>query len=210
MNNAKAAILQRIERALGPQTAPPPQVPRHYRQQTGHHDLLELFIERVSDYRATVVVTAAEALPALLAQIITEHGIDCLAIPHDLPLAWRVAPQHLLDHPNLSIAALEQAQAVLTACAGAVAETGTIVLDHSQAQGRRVLTLLPDIHICVVQQSQIVDNLPALTGTLVASVANKCPLTFISGPSATSDIELSRVEGVHGPRTLIVVVVIGV
>jgi L-lactate dehydrogenase complex protein LldG len=209
MNNSKATILARIQQALGPQTTPAPAIPRHYRQQTGHHDLLALFVERVGDYRVTVFVTEAEALAALLAQMITEHGIDCLAIPHDLPTAWRVAPVHLLDHPNLPIAALEQAQAVLTACAGAVAETGTIVLDHSQAQGRRVLTLLPDIHICVVRQSQIVDNLPALTNTLVASVANQRPLTFISGPSATSDIELSRVEGVHGPRTLIVVVVIG-
>ena len=102
---------------------------------------------------------------------------------------------------------LETADAVLTGCAVAIAETGTIVLDHSLAQGRRALTLIPDRHVCIVYAAQIVDNLPAAISRLTASVAAGRPLTFISGPSATSDIELNRVEGVHGPRVLEVVIV---
>jgi L-lactate dehydrogenase complex protein LldG len=107
------------------------------------------------------------------------------------------------DEPPLDVSALDRADAVLTGCAVGIAATGTIVLDAGFAQGRRALTLVPDHHICVVRVDQIVDTVPQGFAALDPSR----PLTFISGPSATSDIELQRVEGVHGPRTLDVLIV---
>jgi L-lactate dehydrogenase complex protein LldG len=139
------------------------------------------------------------------------QGIKRLIVPHDLPAAWKPTgfelleeSTHLLEHSDL-----ERADGVLTGCTLAIAETGTLVLDHARGQGRRALTLIPDFHLCVLLESQIVDNLPAAMRLLEPSIRAGRPLTFISGPSATSDIELSRVEGVHGPRTLEVLIVTG-
>ena len=207
MSEARTALLSSIRSAVG--TAKPPlEIPRTYRLETGAPDLIALLEERVDDYRATVHRCVASDLPQTIAGILERLGVTRLAVPIDVPAAWIPSTlETLVDHSDLEPRQLESAGAVLTGCAVAIAETGTIVLDHSGAQGRRVLTLIPDRHVCVVFAAQIVDNLPAAISRLSSSVAAGRPLTFISGPSATSDIELSRVEGVHGPRVLEVVIV---
>ena len=207
MTEARTALLSSIRAALGsPKSAL--EIPRQYRLETGVSDLIGLLEERVSDYRAEVHLCIASELPATIAGILERLGVTRLAVPADLPANWLPPSlETLIDRADLEPRQLETAGAVLTGCAVAIAETGTIVLDHGHAQGRRALTLIPDRHVCIVYAAQIVDNLPAAISRLTGSVTTGRPLTFISGPSATSDIELSRVEGVHGPRTLEVVIV---
>lgn len=205
--NARDEILARVRRSLqaGPQpprTAPAagPEVPRRYRR-SGTDDrrsLVATFVERLTDYRAG----AHHGLGAL-SQVLA--GTTTLVVPADLPAEWlsgypgevRADPVPLaeLDAPGVS---------VLTGCAVAIAETGTIVLDAGQAQGRRALTLVPDHHVCVVAADQLVATVPEGLARLADPTR---PLTLISGPSATSDIELHRVEGVHGPRRLDVIII---
>lgn len=177
---------------------PPVQVPRRYRRVDDRVDLIEALVDRLEDYRA-VVHRGLDALPRLLGEV------GRLAVPTDVPAKWLDGHTGELhrDAPPLSPATLDGMDAVLTGCAVAVADTGTIILDAGPAQGRRALTLVPDRHICVVRVDQVVGLLPeALT-----RLDPRAPLTLISGPSATSDIELNRVEGVHGPRRLEVVLV---
>jgi len=203
---AREEILARLRTALAGSPAPAP-VPRGYRHDdTPAAELVELFVERVSDYRAQVTRCTAANLAGTLAGALS--GVDAVAVPADVPADW-LSPypgQILTDGPDapLTVADLDGAGAVLTGCAVAVAETGTIVLDAGPAQGRRALTLVPDHHVCVVRVDQLAAGVPAALARLADPTR---PLTFISGPSATSDIELDRVEGVHGPRNLHVVVV---
>lgn len=207
MSEARAALLERIRAAVGPpKTAL--EIPRQYRLETDAPDLIALLEERIADYRAEVHLCVASDLPQTIAGILERLQVTHLAVPADLPAAW-IPPslETLTDHADLEPQILETAGAVLTGCTVAIAETGTIVLDHGQAQGRRALTLIPDRHVCIVFAAQIVDNLPAAISRLTGSIEAGRPLTFISGPSATSDIELHRVEGVHGPRVLEVVIV---
>lgn len=137
-------------------------------------------------------------------------AIEAVAVPAGLPAAWR-PEQAEHDGTTIGIAELDRIDAVVTACRVVIAETGTIVLDHGPDQGPRRLTLVPDVHVCVVSSDQVVadvdDAFAVLAPPDAADPAATPPLTFVSGPSATSDIELQRVEGVHGPRTLIVVLV---
>ena len=207
MSEARTALLSSIRKAIGT-PKPPLEIPRNYRAETGAPDLIALLEERVDDYRATVHRCVTSDLPQTIAGILERLGVTRLAVPSDLPAEWIPSTlETLVDHNDLEPRQLETSDAVLTGCAVAIAETGTIVLDHSRAQGRRALTLIPDCHVCIVFAAQIVDNLPAAISRLTKSVTAGQPLTFISGPSATSDIELSRVEGVHGPRVLEVVIV---
>ena len=207
MSEARTALLYSIRAAIGSPKADL-EIPRAYRLETGAPDLIALLEERIADYRAEVHLCFASDLPQTIAGILERLGVTRLAIPADLPTDWIPARlETLVDRADLEPRTLGTADAVLTGCAVAIAETGTIVLDHSQAQGRRALTLIPDRHICVVYAAQIVDNLPSAISRLTGSVTAGRPLTFISGPSATSDIELNRVEGVHGPRVLEVVIV---
>ena len=207
MSEARTALLERIRAAIGSPKAAL-EIPRAYRLETGAPDLIALLEERIADYRAAVHSCNSSELPQTIAGILERLAVTRLAIPADLPTAWiPPACETLVDRADLEPRQLESADAVLTGCATAIAETGTIVLDHSSAQGRRALTLIPDRHVCIVFAAQIVDNLPAAISRLTSSVTAGRPLTFISGPSATSDIELNRVEGVHGPRTLEVVIV---
>ncbi len=155
--------------------------------------------DRLVDYRATVVDAAPDAVPAAVAGALADVGGPVL-VPEGLPDAW--CPGGEPDR-GFSPAELDRFAAVVTGCAAACAETGTIALDGSPDQGRRALTLVPDVHVCVVRADQVVHTVPEL----LAALTPARPLTFISGPSATSDIELERVEGVHGPRTLVVVLV---
>ncbi|WP_433267039.1 LutC/YkgG family protein [Actinosynnema sp. CS-041913] len=198
MADARADILAGIRSALRDRPPTPP-VPRDYRR-TGDASV-ELLAERVAHYRAEVHVVAPDGLTSLLGNLLAGKRI---VAPTDLP--WDVpGVVWLRDDPPLTLERLDEADGVLTGCAVAIAQTGTIVLDAGEAQGRRALTLLPDYHVCVVREDRIAGTVPEA----LARLEPTRPLTFISGPSATSDIELDRVEGVHGPRTLVVVIVRG-
>jgi L-lactate dehydrogenase complex protein LldG len=202
--SAREEVLGRIRAALGDARGAAVEVPRGYRrtETAPREQLVELFAERVADYRATVLRTALPDLPAALAAACRELGVHRLVVPSDLPEHWRPGDVDLVPDDGLSIEQIDAADGVLTGCAVAIAETGTIVLDCGPAQGRRALTLVPDVHLCIVNAAQIVGLVPEA----LARLDPARPITFISGPSATSDIELSRVEGVHGPRTLVVAV----
>jgi L-lactate dehydrogenase complex protein LldG len=189
--NAREEILARIAAALGPDPAPV-EVPRRYRRGAEPADLLGLFTARLVDYRATVVPVTDGSVAAA----IHSHVDGRLLVPAGLP--WTVEGADV--DAGFTAAELDRYGTVVTACAAACAETGTIVLDAGPEQGRRAISLVPDRHLCIVRAEQIVPTVPEL----LARLDPRRPLTFISGPSATSDIELQRVEGVHGPRTLIV------
>ena len=213
MSNAKQVMLERIRNAIRdvPATEQIKDVPvnRLYRSSTGHTNLLEMTAERIAEYRARVEIVTADKLTSSIQASLERLGIKRLIVPHGLPEDWRPSGFELIEESTslLEHAELERADGVLTGCTLAIAETGTLVLDHARGQGRRALTLIPDVHLCVLLESQIVDNLPAAMKVLEQSIRAGRPLTFISGPSATSDIELSRVEGVHGPRTLEVMII---
>lgn len=167
-------------------------------------DPVALFAERVADYRATVVHSLAASLPDAVAAALPS-GV-AVVVPAGLTLPVAVAGA-LVDDGALSAAELDRVDAVVTEARVGIAETGTLVLDHGPGQGRRAITLVPDRHVCIVRADQIVLDVPDAVTLLAPSIRAGRPLTWISGPSATSDIELHRVEGVHGPRTLIVIIV---
>jgi L-lactate dehydrogenase complex protein LldG len=200
-----------VRAALGP-AAEGPEVPRAYRQAGalgagGDPVAVDLFCERVADYRATVKRLHEAALPGALLAACEERRARRIAVPAGAP-AWTVGSVELVrDEPPLSPRQLDELDGVLSGCALAIAETGTIVLDGVGASGRRALTLVPDYHLCVVKSEDIVPSVPDGVAALARVAADGRPITFISGPSATVDIELVRVEGVHGPRTLDVFVV---
>jgi L-lactate dehydrogenase complex protein LldG len=197
--NSKDLILGRIRAALG-DGAPVPEVPRDYRRGSSTADL-DLLVERLVDYKAVVHrIASAEAIPATIAEI---QGTGALVVPPGLPDGWLPPTVEARVDAGLPPDRIASADGVVTAAAVAVAETGTIVLDASPDQGRRIISLLPDLHICVLRADQVVASVPEA----VARLDPRRPLTWISGPSATSDIELNRVEGVHGPRNLHVILI---
>jgi L-lactate dehydrogenase complex protein LldG len=200
---AREEVLARVRAALadGPAEV---EVPRSYRR-SREGDPVALFAERVADYDASV--RRASDVAAAVGELCRTRGARRLAIAAELPAAWLPAWVELVEDSPLSNDLLDALDGVLTGCALAIAETGTIVLDSGARCGRRALTLVPDWHICVVEERQIVSSVPEAVERLGPAVREGRPLTFISGPSATSDIELSRVAGVHGPRTLDVLVV---
>jgi L-lactate dehydrogenase complex protein LldG len=202
VGEARGEILARVRAALADRPSPGP-VPRDYDRLRPYADLVGLAAERIADYRAEVRRVPAESVPDQIAGLLRERAAHAVVAPPGLPESWRVdGVRWLADEPPLSPEALDESDGVVTGCAVTIAETGTIVLDAGAAQGRRALTLVPDYHLCVVRADQIVATVPeALT-----RLEPVRPLTFISGPSATSDIELDRVEGVHGPRTLHVLI----
>lgn len=205
MADARSEILKRIRAALSDRPDPVT-VPRDYDRVRDLGDVLTLFEKQVADYRAVVRRVPEAALPDEIELSLTARGVRAMVTPADVPTWWRVGEfVWSLDAPTwpLPNAALDRADGVLTGCAVAIAQTGTIVLDAGPAQGRRALTLLPDYHLCVVHADQVVATVPEA----LARLESTRPLTFISGPSATSDIELDRVEGVHGPRNLEVLIV---
>lgn len=182
-----------------------------YADARGHpaEELTRLFAERCGDYRANVVrcEDAPSAIVEAISQVCRRHAARRLAAPADLDGHW--CPQDVdlqRDDPPLTTDELDACDGVLSGCALAIALTGTIVLDGGPAQGRRALSLVPDLHICVVRGAQIVHGVPEAFHRLAPAIREGRPITMISGPSATSDIELRRVEGVHGPRRLEVVV----
>ncbi|MEV5572869.1 LUD domain-containing protein [Spirillospora sp. NPDC052269] len=195
---SRETILVRVRSALADvplaETPDSVQVPRDYQRTRSGPDLIELLLDRLMDYRAAV------HLDTPVADLARERGR--LMVPSGVPGEWLSGVDVARDDPPLSPTELDRLDGVLTGCAVAIAETGTIVLDGGAAQGRRALTLVPDYHLCVVRREQIVRTVPEALERLDPML----PLTWISGPSATSDIELDRVEGVHGPRTLEVVI----
>ncbi len=204
MSAARDAVLSRIRAALGAAVAVP-EIPRRYRGVRVDDSSVDRFCERVAEYRATVTRTAAAGLPETVARLCRERGARRIAVPPGGPEIEGV--EVVVDDPPLSPQALDQLDGVLTGCALAIAETGTIVLDGGQRSGRRALTLVPDWHVCIVEADAIVAGVPDAVTALRDAAEEGRPITLVSGPSATSDIELDRVEGVHGPRTLDVVVV---
>ncbi|MFI8287860.1 lactate utilization protein C [Streptomyces sp. NPDC085614] len=207
--NTRERVLYRIRHAI----ADAPHIPAPDRGYLATHtsddasEILDLLHENLADYRAIVHRTTESALPALISDLLDQHGARTVAVPPGLPATWLSATtvkQHHDGDEVLTPHELDGTDAVVTGCTLAIAETGTIVLDGGPGQGRRALTLVPDMHICVVHApEQVVASVPQ--GLL--RLAPGQPQTWISGPSATSDIELNRVEGVHGPRQLNVVLV---
>lgn len=208
--SAREDIMNRIKSAL--RDAPvTPVVPRIYRRSSDMTaaQRLEQLVDRLVDYKANVFLTPTSDVAARLAELLA--GSASIVVPHGLEQEWLAALKNdagtlavHVDSPEsrLTVAELDAVDAVVTAAATAVSETGTIMLDGSDDQGRRIISLVPDRHICILRAGDIVEVLPEAIARLEATR----PQTWISGPSATSDIELERVEGVHGPRTLDVII----
>jgi L-lactate dehydrogenase complex protein LldG len=201
--NAREVILERVAASAGEA----PAVTREYRRrgQLAPAERVALFCERAGEYRAEV--RRVEDVAGAVEGVCRAHGVQRLAVPSGLPAEWRPGGVELVEDSGLTPRELDALDGVLTGSTLAIAETGTIALTAGPAEGRRALTLVPDLHVCVVEASRIVELVPeamARLGELVA--CERRPVTLVSGPSATSDIELSRVEGVHGPRRLVVLV----
>ncbi len=216
MTSAREEILRRIRRATHdvPKDERPEDIPveRGYRKEDDapRDEIVERFAERVAEYEATVHRVNEADLSREVSEALERRGVRWLVVPADLPEGWvPEGVETLRDsaQSQLSNEELDQSDGVLTGCSLGIAQTGTIVLDAGEGQGRRALTLLPDYHLCVVREDQIVGLVPEAFAKLEETVKNEGrAITFISGPSATSDIELNRVEGVHGPRTLEVLI----
>jgi L-lactate dehydrogenase complex protein LldG len=216
MTTAREEILRRVRRATHdvPKDERPEDVPveRGYRKgdDAPREEIVERFAERVAEYEATVHRVSESDLPRKIAEALERRSIRQLVVPDDLLEGWVPEGVKILSdaaRTPLSDEELDRSDGVLTGCSLGISQTGTIVLDAGEGQGRRALTLLPDYHLCVVREDQIVGLVPEAFAKLEETVKNTGrAITFISGPSATSDIELNRVEGVHGPRTLEVLI----
>lgn len=211
--SARDDILGRVRSALVDRAAPGP-VPWEYgapNRSLDGVDLVDLFVERVEDYRARVTRVPAVEVEQAVAAALSEAGATTAVGDHVVRSSWPGAAREWRSDdaaPSDGLAAdeLDGVDAVVTTATVGIANTGTLVLDHGAGQGRRAVSLVPDVHVCVVTADQVVGDVPEAVARLVSTGAHLRPLTWISGPSATSDIELDRVEGVHGPRTLHVVV----
>ena len=213
--SSRDVVLARVRRALTdvPRGERPDETPvaRDYRRVHGSRtteQTVELLAENLADYRALVHRSTAGALPELIGRLLAERGARTVLVPPGLDASWLAGSgvTRVEDRASATPRELDAVDSVLTGCAVAIAETGTLVLDGGPDQGRRRITLVPDHHLCVVRvPEQVVGSVPQALPRL----APDRPLTWISGPSATSDIELDRVEGVHGPRTLEVILLAG-
>jgi L-lactate dehydrogenase complex protein LldG len=209
MSSARDEILGRVRAAIDGAPAQLEAAEPIYRR-TGTLDRnarVALFCERASEYRATVARCEPGEVAALVEGICAERGIDRLFV--SALDDWDVHPPRveLVPDDELSVTELDAGGGVLTTCAVAIAETGTVVLDGGRGQGRRALTLVPDLHVCTVPAERIVELVPEAVARLASAAREGRALTFVSGPSATADIEFDRVEGVHGPRDLVLLVV---
>jgi L-lactate dehydrogenase complex protein LldG len=214
MSAAREEILRRIRGALGdvPAAETPEDVvvTRDYRSvdERPREELIALLCERIGDYNAEVRRVASTGVAEAVRAACADTGIAQLAVAPGVPAEWRPAGFEIVEDHDLGAAELDELNAALTGCTVAIAETGTLVLDGQALSGRRLLTLVPDHHICIVSADQIVGQVPEAIAALRRAVAEAhVPVTLVSGASATSDIELERVEGVHGPRHLLVLVV---
>jgi L-lactate dehydrogenase complex protein LldG len=207
--NARDRVLARVRAALAdvPERAPE-DVTRAYDMARDIGDPVDVLSDRLVDYRAIVHEVGADGLGTAIAAALNRREARRVVVPPGAPEEWRDAvaaggAEAVGDEPPLAARDLDALDGVVTGCAAAIALTGTIVLDAGPGQGRRMLSLVPDYHLCVVTAREIVATVPEAIERLDPAR----PLTWISGPSATSDIELNRVEGVHGPRTLEVLIV---
>jgi L-lactate dehydrogenase complex protein LldG len=208
MTNAREEILARVRNSLGPTRTVTGH--RDYRRHGTHtrDERADLFARRVSAYRATVLRAPRAGVQSTVESACLQSGARRLGVPAGFPAQWRPRGVETVDDDALDVMELDRLDGILTACELAIAETGTIVLASDADSGRRALTLVPDLHICIVDADQIVELVPEAIARLGAVVRDmRRALTLVSGPSATSDIELDRVEGVHGPRKLTVVIV---
>lgn len=214
MTSSRETVLNRIRAAL--KDVPASEKPEDVAIDRGYLHVdhspeverLGRFIERVREYKAKVKIARPEGLAAAISESCAARDVKRLVVPADLPDGWAPPGVELIREPGLSNDQLDRSDGVLTAAALGIAQTGTVVLDSGPGQGRRAITLVPDYHLCVVFQDQVVGLVPeAVVKLQSAAESPDRPITFISGPSATSDIELNRVEGVHGPRSLEVIVV---
>ena len=206
---SRQRILDRIQAATQPSTEAAPSyaaLPRNYVRKGAltTEARLNLLVQRLREYDAEVLQSSSEALPAAIAAQLAASGKRSFVAPAGLPADWMASGFDWKIDRGLTSAEIEQAEGVVTAAFCAVADSGTIVLHHSLTEGRRVLTLLPDWHLCILRASQVVETLP--------EYFDRCPqpptlVTWISGPSATADIEMTRIKGVHGPRFLHVILV---
>jgi L-lactate dehydrogenase complex protein LldG len=206
MSDARTEVLARI--AAIPRE-PAQETPRAYRVAgtRSTDEVVELFCARVADYRAEVARVPADFVAAEIERVLVAHGATRVGIPPGLRADWRPQGHTRVEEQKLDTAGFDMLDGALTGSTVAIAETGTIVLACGPEEGRRALTLVPDLHVCIVERDDIVELVPEAMrriGKLVRQ--ERRPLTLVSGPSATSDIELSRVEGVHGPRRLVVIV----
>jgi L-lactate dehydrogenase complex protein LldG len=209
--SARDAILNRITAAIGPASpnANPSsdweKLSRDYIRSdslTGSA-VIELFEHRLKDYGANIFHCGANQLRETISRVLTDRAAKQIVTPAGIPADWLPAGIAFVEDKNLSYDALNKVDGVLTTATAAIAATGSIVLQHGPGQGRRALTLIPDYHLCIVKTDQVVETVPAAFSRLESTR----PTTFISGPSATADIEMTRIKGVHGPRFLDVILV---
>jgi L-lactate dehydrogenase complex protein LldG len=192
-------VLARVRDAIGTARAAAEPIPRAYRARSD--DGIEQFIDRLHHYQARTHRIPAGELDETVPAILDDRGVRRMAVPDGIPDAWIDRLEPLRDEPPLDAHTLDQVDGVITTCTVAIAQSGTIILDGRPGMGRRILSLVPDYHLCVVRADQLVGSLPEA----IAKLEPTRPLTFISGPSATVDIEMVRVRGVHGPRRLEVI-----
>ena len=208
---ARSLILGRIRDILGERSASCDvayqRIPRDYHDAATltSNACLELLVDRLGHYQVGVHRSAAARLPATLGEVVKARGARRMIVPPDIARGWLPDGLEFTPDDGLPYSDLDRCDGVLTACSLAIASTGTIVLRHAAGEGRRALTLIPDYHLCVVQATQVVQTVPAAIRRLAA--LQPALVTTISGPSATADIEMTRIRGVHGPRTLEVVLV---
>ena len=206
MSAVRDLVLARIRAALADGEAAPT-VPRDYRQRGTRSaaEVVELFAERLVETGAKVVRGVEPG--AGVVEALAEAGATHVVVAGDLPSPLAPGRLEVVVDEGLSPLELDAVDGAVTTCAAACAETGTIAFDGEAGQGRRAITLVPDLHVCVVHADQIVETVPELFDRLETSAREGRPIVLVSGPSATSDIELERVEGVHGPRRVVVVLV---
>jgi L-lactate dehydrogenase complex protein LldG len=198
--DAKQQILTRVREAIG-KREPAASITREYRQAAPAN--LEQFVERLIDYNATVYRCTESTIPETIAEALAARNKKSILIPPGFPTQWLPTGIEFIRDAGLTHTELDAMQAVLTACTTAISITGTIILTHSETEGRRAITLIPDYHLCIVFATQVVETVPEG----IRSLPRNRPITTISGPSATADIEMTRIKGVHGPRTLDVILV---
>ena len=208
MSRARDDVLARVRGALpGGRSGVP--VPREYRRadERPRAALVDLLEERLVDYRAEVRRVGRQHVGEAVVAICRDRSARRIGVPPGLPAEWRPDGIEIVEDRDLTTAELVRLDGVVTGCTAAIAETGTLILAGAPADGRRALTLVPDLHVCVVGEAQILGSVPEGIAVVASAVrADRRPVTLVSGPSATSDIELLRVEGVHGPRQLVVVI----
>jgi L-lactate dehydrogenase complex protein LldG len=205
----KDEILTRIQQAC-PATAESAaasyaRIERRYQQspERSREEILALLTERLIDYDAHVYRTPEAEIADLCAEILAQRNARRIVVPQDLPSAWQVSADFFPDE-DFDAHTLNSFDGVMTTATLAIAETGTIVLQNAQAQGRRAITLVPDYHLCVVREQDVVETF--VEGMRLLESTRHLPATFFSGPSATADIEMTRIKGVHGPRFVDVVI----